>query len=159
MGFHQFTLFWQQTRHQGNSCILSLASTHNYHLGVTALICFSSSSGFLPRHPGMLMPCCWVKSGWGIPRLSNPLQVQECGHSWGWESSPGMRKPSEGGWSLLVGLASLTLQELSLWLSQCRPGTGQVSKGPKDAHTHHLPQRVFPIVPLHCFVIGPPTIP
>lgn len=59
-------------------------------------------------------------------------------HSWVEESSTWKRKASRNGGNLSGGPATLTLQELLLWLSQCRPGLGWDQESPKAAHTHHL---------------------
>lgn len=59
-------------------------------------------------------------------------------HNWVEESSAWKRKASGNGGNLSGGPAALTLQKHLLWLSQCRPGLGQIRKGPKAAHSHHL---------------------
>lgn len=105
MDFHQFTLFWQQKRHQGSFCTSSLASIHSCHLGVTASFVFHYAVAFFPGILG------WVCFAVGWRGVGGSLTLCRCGNvaQLGGPALPtprGEKGPGDGG--SLPGPASLT---------------------------------------------------
>lgn len=130
MDFHQFTLFWQQKRHQGSFYTWSLAPIHSCHLGVTASFVFHYAVAFFPGILGWVCRAVERRGVGGSLTHCRCRNVEQLGRP-ALPTPRGERGPRAGG--SLPGPASLTHRNSCGSLSAGWVRTDQ--KGPNGSYT------------------------